>query len=203
MFSFCEIRSLHWPWCSTSWEPLHYGLWSSWCSKQKLHKLVLIWLRTHWLISDSLGSHSDCSRSSSVEAAETSSYTSQSDSRWALVSPDGHTRTHSELQASANAWTQAFKTHTCRHIVCVCVCEGSAGSPNKSNPINLPPPHSNKERAKRDRRGEPPSPPLSQGRGERKNILWISGNLSQFHCFVDVSSYLRERRWRAVCWEQL
>lgn len=122
MFSFCEIRSLHWPWCSTSWEPLHYGLWSSWCSKQKLHKLVLIWLRTHWLISDSLGSHSDCSRSSSVEAAETSSYTSQSDSRWALVSPDGHTRTHSELQASANAWTQAFKTHTCRHIVCVCVC---------------------------------------------------------------------------------
>lgn len=118
-YAFCEIRSLHWL-TDKDENPdvrpvgnrctMDYGLWSSWRSKQKLHKLVLIWLWTHWLISDSLGSHSDCS---SVEVLLKLPHTLPNlTPQWALVSPDGHTRTHSELRASANAWTQAFKTHT-------------------------------------------------------------------------------------------
>lgn len=51
----------------------------------------------------------------------------------------------------------------------MCVGEGNAGSPNKSNPINLPPPYTNMERAEGGRRVNPPSPPLSQGvRGKEK-----------------------------------
>lgn len=113
-------------------------------------------LLAHWLISDSLGSHSDCSSSTVAllkHCTETFSYTSRSDSRVSFSDPDERTLKRP-----------------------------------------LPPLHTNTEWAQGDRRVNPSSPPLSQGCGERKNILWISGNLSQFHCSVDVSSYLRERR---------
>lgn len=43
------------------------------------------------------------------------------------------------------------------------MCEGSARSPNKSNPINLPPPHANKERVEKDYRVTPPSLPSPGG----------------------------------------
>lgn len=66
---------------------------------------------------------------------------------------------------------------------------GCTGSLNKNSPINPPPTHTNMEQIELDRTVTPPLPTVPPfGCNKRKcEWEWMRGNLSHFHCSVDVS----------------
>lgn len=144
----------------------------------ELWTTVGFWLPAHWLTCDSPGRLTCCSSCSSVSAVLKLPHKPNLTSQWAPTLTWTHTQSY---------------TLPPMHDVTVCVCVWCrAGSPNKNNQINL---------LHTPISSEWPSPfhpsPRSRAR-ERKNILWISGNLSQSHCSVEVSSYLLERIPRAA-----